>query len=262
MPKKVQNNEQNIHLLFNDPNAFLEVHQTTIGYIVNRFIHTGFFEVSDRDEIIQYVNEKLLRDKIPKMQQQYDRSYFVTTYLSKIVHNVCLEYARANHRKRRQEVSLDVYQLETANTDNVADALVIEEEKKKLRTILRMYHKNQARIELFLKVLFGVGITDEQLISLYPTASSTDIHELTARCNATSDLDRKTDKELYEALTNFINKYEQKKNTPDALRKWLDTRIAEIIHLLNGTPKTANYDKETLRILFQFTFRNFHFRSP
>lgn len=258
----MRNNEYDIRLLFNDPNTFVEEHQKTIQYVVNKFVYSGFFSYNDRDEIVQYINEKLLSEKIGKMQKQYSANYFVVTYLSKIVYNLCLEYSRKRRTAVREDTYHDITQLDISNNEDLSSNVMIDDESRRLDTILQLYHKNRKRIEVFLRIFFRIGVDYEELRQLYPNAAEPEINKVLQICNPVSDHDNKTDKELYETLTAFINKYENKQNTSDALRKWINAKITEIIDLLNGKPKTANYDKETLKILFQFKFKNLHFRVP
>lgn len=255
-------NDYDIHLLLKDPNRFIEEHQKTIFFVVNKFVYTGLINYQDRDEVVQYINEKLLTDKIGKMQSQYRPTYFVVTYLSKIVHNLCLEYSRKQRTpKRIEDYSIDISKIDVADSENASRQVLIDEESKRLDAILNMYHRHRHRIEVLLKVLFGIGICREDLLRLYSNANEKDIDRVAHACNPVSDKDKKTDKQLYETMTAFLNKYERKQNTPDALRKWTNAKITEIVNLLNGKPQTANYDKETLKILFQFTYKNFHFRE-
>ena len=58
-------------------------------------------------------------------------------------------------------------------------------------------------------------------------------------------------KEIYRILTPFLNRYEKKENTDDAVRNWTEVRIQEIIEVLNGRGRGATYDKETLKILVE-----------
>ncbi len=257
----MRSNDNDIHLLFNDPSGFVKEHQKTIQYVVNKFVYTGFFTYHDRDEVVQYVNEKLLTDKIDKMQEQYNKNYYVVTYLSKIIHNLCLEYSRKQKSHYRETTEIDISTIDITEDSDVSRNIVIEEENQRLESILSMYNKNRNRIEVYLKILFGIGIKEDDILTLSPRANSKDIDTLLQQCNPASDQDKKTDKELYEALTMFINKYEKKQNTADAVRKWITSKIDEIIELLNGSPKTANYDKETLKILFQFRNKNLHFNA-
>jgi len=248
----VRKNDLDIHLLFNDPGGFVEAHQKTIQYVVNKFVLSGFFTYHDRDEVVQYVNEKLLTGKIEKMQKLYNRNYYVVTYLSKIIHNLCLEYSRKFRSRSRENTEIDISTLDITENADANSNIIIEEESRRLDAILSMYNKSRPRVELFLKILCGVGFREDDILSLYPEANRKDVERLVHQCTPASDHDKKTDKELFGSLTNFINKYDRKKNTADALRKWIAAKIDEIIQLLNGEPKTSHYNKETLKILFQF----------
>ncbi len=257
----MRNNDFDIHLLLKDPNTLIEEHQKTIACVVNKFVYTGLFSYHDRDEVIQYVNERLLTEKITKMQKQYKPQYYVVTYLSKIVYNLCLEYSRKHRTGNREDTTVDISQTDIPDNDDFSRHIMIQEESRRLDSILKMYYKHHKRIEVFLKIFFGIGITHDDLLQLYPEADEKEISVVLQKCNPTSDIDHKTDKELYETLTQFINKYEKKHNSSDALRKWVHAKMTEIIVLLNGNPKTANYDKETLKILFQFKYENLHFKA-
>lgn len=256
----MRNNDFDIQLLYKDPNAFVEAHQETVSIIVNKLIRSGFFAYQERDDLVQFINESLLTDKIAKMQKQYKPEYFVVTYLSKIIHNLCLEYSRKFRKAGPEESTADISQLEISDDETISRHIMIQEEGYRLDSILKMYYKEHKRIEIFLRVFFGIGINRADILQLYPQAGEQEISAVLEICNPSSDAETKTDKELYETLTKLMNKYEEKQKSPDALRKWLHVKMAEIIELLNGDPKTANYDKETLKILFQFKYKNLHFR--
>ena len=54
-----------------------------------------------------------------------------------------------------------------------------------------------------------------------------------------------------------MNKNEKKSNSIDAVRKWTDSKISEIIQLLNGNPKKMNYNEDTLKTLVDDFFSPF-----
>jgi len=65
------------------------------------------------------------------------------------------------------------------------------------------------------------------------------------------DYENLPDKEIYAIMTPLFNRCEGKENSPDALRKWINMKVDEIIDLLNGRTRRSNYDQETLKILAQ-----------
>jgi endonuclease III len=66
-----------------------------------------------------------------------------------------------------------------------------------------------------------------------------------------------SDLEIYRTITPIMNKIEEKSNSVDALRKWTDSKVREIIQVLNGNPKKADYSTETLKILVDDFFSPF-----
>jgi hypothetical protein len=254
----LKNNDNDIELLYSNPHELITVHQHTIGIIVAKFVYSGLFTPAERDEVIQYVNEKLLSDKIKKMQKQYNRQYYVVTYLSKIIYNLCLEYSRRVRAGQTESTGLEYIDSIPANEDPVTGNIIIEQECRRLEVILNMYHSSRPRIELYMKALFGCGITTDDVNSVFPDISDEDRIQFIERCNPVSDLDHITDKEIYALLSTISNRYDKKNNTEDAIRKWIQTKLSEIINLLNGVPKESEYDKETLKILLQ----NYYQETP
>jgi DNA-directed RNA polymerase specialized sigma24 family protein len=251
----VSKNKQDIDLLYNNPHQFIEEHQTTIEIIVGNFIRSGLLPHSEKDDIVQYVNEKLIGSKIKLMQQHYNHSYFVTTYLSKVIRNLCFEYTRRHKELRDREISLHISYTDIISDDRTTTEMIINEELLKLKTVLQLFHKKRLRLELYLKVLVGSTTSEEDIKAVYPNCSKNDVIWFLKECNPDSDITLKTEKEIHVLLTEFSNKYENKQITPDSLRKWLDLKISNIIELMNGEPKQANYSKKTVKILLQKYFR-------
>jgi RNA polymerase sigma factor (sigma-70 family) len=250
----LRNNDNEIDLLYNNPKELLALHQDTIGFIVMKFVHSGLFTYTNKEDVIQYVNEKLLSGKIARMQEQYNGKYYVVTYFSKIVYNLCLEYSRKERAGYVESTGLEHIESQISDEVPITERIIIEQECRRLKAILSMYNTSRPRTELYIKALFGSGITSDEVRAVFPTISEEDRTLLIERCSPSSDLDRITDKEVYALLTELSNKYDNKSNSDDAVRKWIQIKISEITELLNGIPKVSNYDKETLKILFEYYY--------
>ena len=83
------------------PQALLLKYQMTIGIIVKGYISRGLFDAADFEDVIQSVNEAVLR-RIPAMQRQFRGESTFKTYLSKIVMNICISLAK----KTRHELEI------------------------------------------------------------------------------------------------------------------------------------------------------------
>lgn len=244
-------NEHNIDLLYNHPDKFIETHQSTIEIIAGNFVRSGLLRYSEKDDMAQYVNEKLIGSKIKLMQQHYDRSYYLITYLSMVIRNLCLEYISKKTEFKKKEVTVNVLDVDFISDDSPTTGIIINEELDRLDAVLQLFHKTKPKLQLCLKVLIGNITNADDVKAAFPNCSNKDTEYFLNKCNPQSDENLINEKEMYVVLTGFFNKYGKKQNTPDALRKWMDVKFNEIIDLMNGEPKQAEYTKETLKILLQ-----------
>jgi len=247
--------ESDIYLLYHKPHTLVEKHQETIEIIVNKYIRSGLFSIHERDDIIQTINVQLLDTKIQKVQQHFDNSTKVVTYLSRVIQNLCLEIHRKNSRRPTidENQELDSLESETSDREYLSE-MFIRSELHRLHATFLLYHTKQAKLELCLKLYYRLPLNRDDILTLGENvdAAVADAFVKELRDHY-EDLD---DKEVYEKVTPYFNVIENKQNTPDALRKWTNGKIKEIIHLLNAPPANAKYDKETLQILLTKYYEN------
>ena len=55
-------------------------------------------------------------------------------------------------------------------------------------------------------------------------------------------------------MTDVLNKYEKKKTFADSLRRWTNTKIRELIEMMNKDVTLPGYEEETFQILFEICF--------
>ncbi len=245
---KVERNQEDKRLLQEDPDGLIVRYQPSIEIIVIDFIRRGLFDWQDKSEVMQMVNERLIGEKIPKMQQQYDGSAFVITYFSQIVRNLCLEIHRKQSRKAKPQVQQDLEEVVIPDPGvNVLEKIAIEQERERLAAILRMYARSKAKLVLCLKLFSRVAVSINDLEDCFGALERRDI--LAIHQQFGHAYDDMTDKAIYAYITPFFNRSDGKQNSPDALRKWIQAKVEEIILLMNGKPKQANYEPETLKIL-------------
>jgi hypothetical protein len=59
------------------------------------------------------------------------------------------------------------------------------------------------------------------------------------------------DKEVYFHLNRIFNGSCGKDVHPDTMRKWVKAKMHELVEMLNGNPRRAYYNEETLQILVE-----------
>lgn len=243
-------NEEDARLLHHDPRALLTQYQPTISIIVQRFVASGMIAPEEKADLMQTINERMLRDKLRNMQAQYNYTAYVSTYFSKIVYNLCLEWQRQTKREPVFERKRELHEIEAAHEDERGwNNVVIAHEVQRLKTILRLFGKSRAKVELCLRLLFRMPLPAAEVRAHFSACTNAEIASLLAGFGG--EYEHMTDKEVYVRATPFFNRHEGKNNSPDALRKWTQLKLEEILALLNGGMNRTNYERETLQILLQ-----------
>ncbi|HTR80487.1 MAG TPA: sigma-70 family RNA polymerase sigma factor [Bacteroidota bacterium] len=244
-------NEKDIEMLRSDPKGLILKYQETIRIIVKKFISQGLYNPTEFEDIVQDVNAILL-SKIQTMQTHYNGMSLFRTYLSVIVRNICLK--ESTKQKRKSLVVQEVpEEIEVRAT--VDETMMIGHEVRKLKAILSLYRERKSKILLCLKLCFRIPLSRDDVFSWCERCEEHDCVMLLRHFG--SNFEEMKDNEIYRIVTPIFNKYEAKTNSPDAVRKWIDYKIHEIIDLLNGNSKKRNHTAETLKILIDDYFSPF-----
>jgi len=240
-------NQQDIELLNNNPHQLILNHQKLIDSIIHLFIRSGQFKFEDLNEVKQQVNEELL-NRIYKIRNQFQGKSLLRTYLSVIIRNVCNDILRK--KIRPNYTTLD----ETMVLDTSVEAmngLVFEEEMVRLQKAIEFYYNQKWKLLLCLKLKFKVPFSYEDFNNVNNDITQIEFDRFVQQISPYQD---NPDIIIFSALTDILNRCENKNNTPDALRKWIKLKISELIDILNGNPPTSQYNEETLQILFEKCF--------
>jgi hypothetical protein len=240
-------NQKDIELLRNNPNQLILELQGLIDIIINQFINYQRFNFIEHDEIKQQINEELL-NRIPKIQCQFQGKSLLRTYLSVVIRNICNEILRKGEKAKY--ITYDEIIINEASSETI-NSLLFEEEMVRLKKVLGLYYKQKSKLILCLKLKFKMPFDHEDFRNVYKEITQLEFEKFIHYVGSYKDC---PDIIIFTALTEIFNKYENKNNTPDALRKWVNLKINEIINVLNGSPPASKYDEETLQILFEKCF--------
>ena len=244
-------NERDVDLLQKDPHALLIAYQETIKIIVKKYIEQGMFRPSDFEDIVQEINAGLLR-KIPSIQVHYSGISLFRTYFSVIVRNMCLQMRRT---QRRELEAAEEKGDDTHGQNEIENMYLIEDLRRRFKEVLNLYGKHTGKLMLCLKIYHRVPIRSQDIMDWLPRLSVLDRDMLLDRFGG--GYEEMSDSEVYGILCPIMNREENKSNSVDALRKWTDSKIGEIIDVLNGEPKRSSHTKETLKILVDDYFSPF-----
>jgi RNA polymerase sigma factor (sigma-70 family) len=238
-------NDADVRLLREEPDKLIAKYQEIIRIIVKKYIATKMFRPDDFDDIVQMVNEDILR-KIGNIQRQYNGTALLKTYFSAIVRNSCLKIYEKKHREVRMLLLEDEDPVEE---ETITNGLEIEHDLERIERILSYFGKKQGRVILCAKLYFQIPIDRREILDCFSNCLEEDVKMLMDHFEFSQD--RRTAKQVYHIITPILNRYEKKKNTEDAVRRWTVDKIEEIIKTLNSAPHRSEYDKETLKILLE-----------
>lgn len=240
-------NQEEWTLLRLQPGELLLRYQSIIGFTVDGFIRRGFFSAAEREELIQEINLAMLERKLARIAQHYDGSVYLRTYFGQVVYRLCIE-----HGRRRPQVSFvaeEALEQTAGREPDPAHRALLADEARRLDAILRLLPKAY-KSRLCLKAWARLLITwlDVQLYDAPPTRGAI----LAIKEKLFGPYDDLTELEVFTLLAALFNRVENKEGAPDSLRRWTTELAGRVVAALNGTPPTAAYQPETLKILLAY----------
>lgn len=232
-------------MLAKNPTALIIRYQEIIRIIVKKYIASKMFKADDFDDVVQMVNEDIIK-KIDAIRKNYNGQSLLKTYFSAIVRNSCLKI----HQKHAREMTmLPLEEGDSTEEETVTNQLEIEHDVERLKRIFSYFGRKHGRVILCLKLNFQIPIERGDILSCFSNCSEEDIVMLMSLFEFGQQ--QRTLKQVYRNITPILNRYEEKNNTEDAVRRWTEDKIGEIVQILNAAPYNSKYDRETLKILLE-----------
>lgn len=188
--------------------------------------------------------EKFLQ-KQDNIQNAYHGKAKVTTYCIAVLNKMCCELIRKELKQWKQQSSV-FFDNEHITNSHPLKKLVINDEVKLLYNTLLLFDNERIKVQLFLAYLFQLSLIKNDLVVYDKNYKKNKLDILFSQINL------KNKSEIFKNLTYAVEVAENKFVKHDAVRMWLNKNITRIIVRLNGPFNRANYDKETLQILFEY----------
>jgi len=159
----------------------------------------------------------------------------------------CCEIIRKELKHWKNNLEYDLEQNQTSEL-STSEQLVINDEVELLDKIIQMFDKEQAKVIAFLAFYYSLQPEDRYL---YIYCSQYRENGLKDKLNQKTGIKKS---QIFEVLAEVVNTCEEKCVKPDAVRMWLNKSIEKIIERLNGPFQRANYDKDSLQVLFEYFY--------
>jgi RNA polymerase sigma factor (sigma-70 family) len=241
----IPNDTLDIALLRTNTHEFILRCQRIIELIVKQFIKSGMFAPSQFEDVVQSVNEEMIR-RLSGIERNYNGSVLLSTYMNVVIRNICL---RIREREQSQLQTEPLTDEQIPNGTDHLNALLIQEEYQRLATALRLFDTKRTKIILCFRIYFRTPIPVKDIRSCFPSAAPGDHQYLHQRFGG--NYDDRLEIDNFNDIAPYMNGQEQNTTSGESLRRWTLEYLSRIIKLMNGTPPVKAHTKETIRILFE-----------
>lgn len=230
--------------------------QPIVKHVADKFISGGYISAGNREDLISHINEQLLKSKISQMKAQFAGDSLFNTYFTRVLYNISIRYGKKEQRYNARFL----FDNEEANISaKAADPLkqtALNRQKERFGYLLKLYGKKRDRLVLLLKIILRLNIKKEDVSESFKIAETSEIEEFLNIYESViiNNPEKITDSDLFEMITPWFNRFENRDNTHDALRKWLDYQLGLLAESLNAPPFNTEFDKKTLKLLAEFYF--------
>lgn len=213
--------------------------------VVDRYVYKRVIPEREREDAQMSVAEKFLL-KYDQIKSTYSGKASVNTYCVAVMNRMCCEVIRKE--VKNWNVLSDDETESTAHDISSADRTVILDEVNLLKSVLLMFDDEHVKLKLFMAYYYQLKLVMQDMADY-------DVDYIEHRLPALLAVKLGIDKtQIFKNLSRAVWLAEHKEHKRDAIRMWLNKRMHQIIVRLNGDCKRAGYDKETLRLLYEFYY--------
>ena len=241
----ITNGSLDISLLRKNKNEFILQCQRIIDIVVKYFIKSGMFTYEQYDDVMQSVNEELIR-RLPSIERTFDNRVLMTTYMNVVIRNICLRIHETIEEEFEAENLLNEHLI---LNEDYSVSLHIEAEIERLKWILELYGSQKNKLIICMKIYFNIPVTKTDIIRCFN--KSTAEERLNFHKQFGTNYHGTLDSENFNSLAPMVNRQENKSTSGASLLRWTLEHLTKIIGQLNGNPPRRSYTKETFKLLFE-----------
>jgi RNA polymerase sigma factor (sigma-70 family) len=236
----------NITLLRNNKDEFIVRCQKIVVIIVKQYIAKRMFTAENFEDIVQDVNIELIK-RLPLIEKNYNGKVRLISYLNVVIHNICLRlYGKESSNFFTPVTFGNVLLISGENAD---DGILIANELERFKMAIKLFHSEQFKILVCLKVYFSIPISSMDLRQCFRGITMNDHFHLMREYE--QQLPAEKDSSNFNVLTSMLNKYEQTEVAEDTVRHWTNEIIQKLINLMNGNPPNRAHTKDSLKFLLE-----------
>ena len=239
-----------ITLLRDNKDEFILCCQKTVKIVVKHFIKNGLFSARHIYDIIQTVNEELIK-RLPSIEKNFNGKVLMLTYMNVVIRNICLDIYNSE-RHKLNTVSLETYDHPTEESE-IFRTLNVYDEVHRLIMALKLYNTQTPKIIICLKIYFRLPVTEQEINECFPLSTKKEQSSIFMLLGGIYD--ERLEIENFNLIAPLMNKQEGNTTTGSSLRRWTQDHLYKVITILNGKSHYRSHTKETVKTLLEhYTF--------
>lgn len=239
-------------LFYTNFNALVVYKQDFFAGIIDGLIRTGFIPYEEFDDLLQNINEILLKNA-STYQQNFKGTGSLNGYLYRVIINISKSYILQSLNQRNEVKIFDkLFNIEDSMITQ-EDKMLITHELKVLKLILNKYEtKRKHFIELFLKLIIRFPVEGHDVYHAYSDLKLDVCNSISIRLN---ELNPCSDKTIFTELADSIKESRYNHKTPESMLHDVRREIRSFIKILNNSnPNRSTFSPETFQILAELYF--------
>lgn len=217
--------------------------------VVSQYVRRGSIPHRESEDVVMSIAGKFMERK-NVIDDRFKGEAKITTYYLAVMHRMCCEIIRAQHRSwQLVDDSVDSRMECTASDEYETEKqMMLDQEVNRLKNLLVFTQEDRAKLILFLKVYFDLQLQEHD-IQLYAKNRTNEVIHLLLNCT-----DRSKDS-IFDRLSKTVNVVEKKQIKKDAVRMWFNSQLERLLTRLN-MHDAARHNKESLSVLLEMMFRS------
>jgi hypothetical protein len=211
--------------------------------VVSKYVYYGTIPEREKDDVKMTIVKRFWEDQ-DSIASRFSGQAKRSTYCIAVLNRMCCEVIRKDlmHWKIKSE---EFIREEHSSILSTSEHLIISDEARMLDKILRLFHTEKSKVLVYLACFFSLKPKKEHIKEYSANCHHEDIFQLLDAKNIQNK------SHLFDNLAKVMNSCEHKSVKPDAVRMWLNKTMDKIIDQLNSPFQRANYDRDSLRTLFE-----------
>lgn len=234
-----------IDLLRHDRTQFILQCQRTIAIVVKYHTRLGMFSATDFDDIVQSVNEDLIR-RLDSIERNFNGSVMLNTYMNVVIRNICLTIYE---RSRSMPATEPITEMRAGQDAEAMTPILLQEEIRRFTNTLRLFGSKRHKMMFCFRVFFRLPVYEQDVQRAFDRLPVEQWKTMLERFG--SEYEDTLEADNFNSIASLMNLQEKNTTSGSSLLRWTQENLTRTILLLNGDPPVRSHTKETVKLMLE-----------